>query len=41
MLFFPLFGVQKKEGKDGEEKMVITNPVRRSSRLHSRAVMSP
>ncbi|KAM7483794.1 hypothetical protein LguiB_008377 [Lonicera macranthoides] len=32
---------EKKEGKDGEEKMVITNPVRRSSRLHSRAVMSP
>uniref|UniRef100_A0A5B7BQN0 Uncharacterized protein n=1 Tax=Davidia involucrata TaxID=16924 RepID=A0A5B7BQN0_DAVIN len=33
--------VKKEEGKDGEVKMVVTTPVRRSSRIRNLAVLSP
>ncbi|KAA8541733.1 hypothetical protein F0562_022885 [Nyssa sinensis] len=32
---------KKEEGKDGEVRMVVTTPVRRSSRIRNLAVMSP
>ncbi|XP_059655305.1 uncharacterized protein LOC132302453 [Cornus florida] len=32
---------KKEEGKDGEVRMVVTTPVRRSTRIRNRSVMSP